>query len=183
MTNRIRSLAAAAALLVPGIVSAQAAAKSFGMGSRIVSVGILTGGDYDGLGIGGAFEVGVYEFTPSVSLGVGAFGGFVKGDANLTNGFKYDITQVPIMAIGNVHLAVPSQPKLDLYGGMSFGIVSTRFSYEGAAPNGFDGDTDSDIGIGLQVGARYAFTPRVTAFGQLGANDIPLLFAGLTFKF
>lgn len=172
-------MALAAALLLPAAASAQVAPKAFGMSSRIVSVGLLAGGDYEGLGIGGAFEVGVYDFTPTLSLGLGGFAGFVREtEGNLS------LTQVPIMAIGNVHLSLPEQPKLDLYGGMSLGIVSASYKYDGIAPAGVDdSESDSEIGVGIQVGARYAFTPRVTAFGQLGGIDIPLLFAGLTFKF
>ncbi|MES2522826.1 MAG: outer membrane beta-barrel protein [Gemmatimonadota bacterium] len=185
MTNFSRTLAVAAAMLLPSAAFAQEmSARPFGQGSRIVSVGILTGGDYEGFGIGGSFEVGVKEFTPTLSLGVGAFAGFVRGDVGFTPGFDYTFTQVPIMAIGNLHLALPSQPKLDLYGGLSLGIIRTSVDYEGSAPGAFNlSESDSDVGLGIQIGARYAFTERTMGFAQLGANDIPLLYAGLSFKF
>lgn len=183
MTNRFRSITVAAALLVPALATAQSTTKAFGTSSRIFNVGILTGGDYEGFGIGASFEKGVYEFTPSLTLGLGAFAGFVKGDVGQSNGFEYNVTQIPVMAIGNVHLAIPSQPNLDVYGGLSLGIVRFSSSFDGAAPTGFDDASSSDLGLGIQVGARYAFTPKVTAFGQLGVNDIPLLYAGLSFNF
>lgn len=183
MTNRFRSLAVAAALLVPALATAQSSSPAFSKASRIFNVGLLTGGDYEGFGAGISFEKGAYEFSPTLSLGLGASVGFLRGDVGLSNSFEYNVTQIPIMAIGNVHLALPSQPKLDLYGGLSLGVVRTSVSYDGTAPNTFDGASDSDLGVGIQIGARYAFTPRVTGFGQLGANDIPLLYAGFSFNF
>jgi len=187
MTKRFRTLAAAATMLLPTVAFAQATSTStnaFGKGSRIASVGILTGGDYEGFGVGGSFEVGVKELTSTLSLGVGAFAGIVRGDVGFSSAFNYNITQIPVMAIGNVHLALPSQPKLDLYGGLSLGIVRTSLSFDGSAPLGFGlDDSNSDIGLGIQVGGRYAFTPRAMGFAQLGVNDIPLLYAGLSFKF
>jgi hypothetical protein len=185
MTNRFRTLAVAAAMLLPSVAFAQAAStRPFGQGSRIGSIGILTGGDYEGFGGGASFEVGMKEFTPTLSLGVGAFAGFVKGDVGFSSVFNYNLTQIPVMAIGNVHLALASQPKLDLYAGLSAGIVRSSISYDGNAPGTFGlEDSNSDFGIGFQVGARYAFTERAMGFAQLGANDIPLLYAGLSFRF
>ena len=185
MTHRFRILAVAAAMLLPSVAFAQTAStRAFGQGSRLLSVGVLTGGDYEGFGGGAAFEVGVKEFTPTLSLGLGAFAGFVKGDVGFSSAFDYNITQIPIMAQGNVHLAIASQPKLDLYAGLSAGIVRVSVDFDGTAPGGFDlSESESDFGIGFQVGARYAFSDRAMGFAQLGASDIPLLFAGLSFRF
>jgi len=182
MTNRFRSVAIAAALLVPTVAFSQASTRPFGQGSRIASVGVLTGGDYEGLGLGGSFEVGVKEFTPTLSLGVGAFAGYVRGDLGFGLG---NVTQIPVMAIGNVHLAIPSQPKLDLYGGLSLGLLRTSVSFDDGDTGLFGDETlsNSDLGLGIQVGGRYAFTPRAMGFVQLGVNDIPLLYAGLSVKF
>ena len=172
-------------MLLPSVAFAQTAStRPFGQGSRILSVGVLTGGDYEGFGAGASFEVGVAEFTPTLSLGVGAFAGYVKGDVGFSSLFNYNLTQMPIMGIGNVHLAIASQPKLDLYAGISAGIIRTSIDYEGTAPGTFGlEDSNSDFGIGFQVGARYAFTDRAMGFAQLGASDIPLLYAGLSFRF
>ena len=185
MTYHFRSLAAAAALLVPCITTAQPASRQFDRTSRILSVGLLTGGDYDGLGIGGSFEVGTYEFTPSVSLGLGAFAGFVRDDVAPPALPSYTQTSVPIMAMGNLHLALRSQPKLDIYGGLSLGVVSVSQDYGNRTPPPGVEKTrrDSDLGVGLQFGARYAFSPRVIGFGQLGANKAPLLYTGFSFNF
>ena len=87
------------------------------------------------------------------------------------------------MSIGNVHLSSPSQPNLDLYGGLSLGIVCTRFSFDGNAPGLFDSASNSDTGLSMQIGARHALTPRAMGFAQLGAYDIPRLYGGVWFKF
>lgn len=188
MTSRFFSLAAAAVLLVSGTASAQQASTgAFGKGSKILSVGVLAGGDYEGFGVGGSFEVGVIDFTPSLSLGVGAFAGVVRDNVDYgfgTFGGEYTLTSIPVMAIGNVHLGIASQPKLDLFGGVSLGIIASRFSYDDNTPSGFtQSANDSDVGLGIQVGARYNFTSSITGMAQLGVNDIPLLYAGLSFRF
>ncbi len=189
MTNRFlhsfRALAVTAGLLAPCLATAQSASRQFDRSSRILSVGLLTGGNYDGLGVGGSFEVGAYSFTPSLSLGLGAFAGFVRDDIAPAALPTYTKTSVPIMAIGNVHLALASQPKLDLYGGLSLGVVSVSQDYGNRTPPAGVEKTrrDSDLGVGLQVGARYAFSPRVIGFGQLGASDVPLLYTGFSFNF
>ncbi|MEO7521383.1 MAG: outer membrane beta-barrel protein [Gemmatimonas sp.] len=178
MTNRVRTLAVAAAMLLPTVSFAQDSARPFGQGSRLLSLGIMTGGDYDGFGGGASFEVGVINFTPALSLGVGGMIGYLRESEG-----RFSVSAMPIMAIGNVHLALPAQPKLDLYGGLSIGVV--RVSSDGcdALPGIPCDDSRSDSGLGLQIGARYAMTPRASLMGQLGFSDIPLLYAGVSFKF
>lgn len=185
MINRFRAFSAAAAMmLVPAIASAQApSTPAFGKGSRVLSLGVMTGGDYEGFGAGGSFEVGTHTLTNTLTLGLGGMVGFVRDSENSgVLGGEFSVTQIPIMAIGNVHLALPNQPKLDLYGGVSLGIISARVSYDSDIAGVDDSASESDFGIGIQVGARYAATPRFQLFGQLGVNDIPLLFAGVSFK-
>jgi opacity protein-like surface antigen len=180
MTHRFRTLALAAAMLLPVVSHAQAAATTnfFGRGTRIASLGIMTGGDYEGFGGGGSFEIGVINFTPTLSLGVGGMIGYLSESEG-----GFSVSAMPIMAIGNVHLALPAQPKLDLYGGLSIGVVRVSSDVCDALP-GIPCDADSsDSGLGLQVGARYAMTPRASLMGQLGFSDIPLLYAGVSFKF
>jgi opacity protein-like surface antigen len=179
MMNRIRTLAVAAALaVVPASMSAQAAATpAFGVGTKLLSVGILTGGDYEGFGFGGSFEYGLLSFTPRVSLGIGGSIGYVSDED-----FGVDVSAMPIMAIGNVHFAMPTQPKLDLYGGLSVGVIRAEVdcgTIAGVSCNA----SDTESGFGLQVGARYWLTNRVGVKGQLGLGDIPLLNAGVSFRF
>ena len=185
MTYRFSSVAVAASLLVPWMATAQPASRPFDRNSRIISVGILTGGDYEGLGAGGSFEVGTYDFTPGLSLGLGGFAGFVRDDVNPVAFPAYTQTQIPIMAIGNIHLSFASQPKLDLYSGLSLGVVNVRTDYGSRTPPlGVEKSrSDSDLGVGVQIGARYFFTPNITGFGQLGASKVPLLYTGFSFNF
>jgi opacity protein-like surface antigen len=150
----------------------------FNLGDKQLSVGILTGGDvYSGFGAGAAFEVGVYELTPRIRLGVGGSGGYLRDRSN-----GVTASQIPVYAIGNLHLVVPSQPKLDLYAGGSFGVTRIRYSASGVVPGGVKASS-SNTGIGIQGGAHYQVSDALTVMGQIGLVDIPLLFAGVGFRF
>ena len=181
MQKTLRNLAfAAAALALPAVVGAQSSA-SFGKGTKVLSLGVMAGGDYEGFGGGASVEVGVLEFTPKIKLGVGGMIGFVRSSEGGL-GFDYSFTQVPVMAIGNVHFEVPNQPKLDLYAGASVGIVRVSYSGDFAGIPGIGGST-SDTGFGIQGGARYGIGDKMSLMGQVGIGDIPLLYAGVSFKF
>jgi len=182
MQKTLRSLVlAAAAIVLPTALSAQASATSFGKGTKILSLGLMTGGDYDGFGGGASVEVGVVDFTPKIKLGVGGLIGYVRNSESfgLSN---YTFTAIPVMAIGNVHFEVPNQPKLDLYAGASVGIIRGSFSgsFTGI-PGG--GASNTDTGFGIQGGARYGIGDKLSVMGQIGIGDIPLLFAGVSLKF
>lgn len=182
MRKFVRSLALVAALAAPlSIASAQ---SGFGVGSKLFSVGLLGGGASNyGIGAGAAFEVGVKDFTPELSLGIGGFVGFThRSDSYFTTSISS--TTIPIAAIGNVHYKLKDQPKLDLYGGLNLGFVHYSFStdYPGYTAGSYGGGSSS-LALGLDVGARYDFAPKVAGFVQLsGGSNFPLYFLGLTFK-
>jgi opacity protein-like surface antigen len=187
----LRSVLAVAAVVVatPLTVSAQVARPStsapsasvdggFKVGDKLVSLGVLAGGDgYEGFGAGGAFEYGLLELTPRIRLGVGGSAGYMR-DAN--NGLT--VSQIPLYGIGNFHFAIPSQPKLDLYAGASLGITRTSVSFSGTVLGRVKGSTNNS-GFGIQGGAHYQVSDALTVMGQIGVIDIPLLFAGVGFKF
>jgi hypothetical protein len=166
------------AAVIPAVASAQKAAMAggevFGKGTKLVSVGLLAGGDgYPDFGFGGAFEYGLLDITPKIKLGIGGSAGYMT---------ESSVTAIPVYGVGNLHFSIPNQPKLDLYAGASVGI--TRFSID--LPSGLGGLVDNsttDSGIGIQGGARYAATKSLLLHAQLGLVDIPLLTAGVSFKF
>lgn len=181
MQKTLRNLAfAAAALALPAVVGAQSSA-SFGKGTKVLSLGVMAGGDYEGFGGGASVEVGVLEFTPKIKLGVGGMIGYVRSSESFGLS-KYTLAAMPVMAIGNVHFEVPNQPKLDLYAGASVGIVRVSYSGDFAGIPGIGGST-SDTGFGIQGGARYGIGDKMSLMGQVGIGDIPLLYAGVSFKF
>jgi hypothetical protein len=185
MRNFVRSIAVAAALVAPlSVASAQKSSDgSFGVGTRELSVGLLGGssGNY-GIGAGAAFEVGVKELAPNFTLGLGAFVGFTSKSEGVS-GYSYTARTIPIAAVGNVHYKLQDQPKLDLYGGLNVGFVHYSFSSSDAYFNGYNYGSSSDLALGVDIGARYDFAPKVAGFVQLsGGSAFPLYFVGLTFK-
>ncbi|MEP6764680.1 MAG: outer membrane beta-barrel protein [Gemmatimonadaceae bacterium] len=182
MRKFVRSLALVAGLAAPlSIASAQGG--NFGVGSKILSVGLLGGGNNFGIGGGVAFEVGAKELAPDFTLGVGGFIGFTQKTYDCSIGCTYTFRAIPIAAIGNVHYKLKDQPKLDLYGGLSLGFTnySSSSSYTGFNSDNFG--ASSGLGFGLQVGARYNLTDKVAGMLQLGGgSNTALYFLGLTFK-
>ena len=183
MRKFVRSFVIAAALVAPlSVASAQG--DGFKVGTKILSIGLLGGGTGFGIGAGAAYEVGVKELAPEWTLGVGGFVGFTSKSYDCGPACSYSFRAIPIDAIGNVHYRMKDNPKLDLYGGLSVGF--TNFSASSSV-NGFDyglyGNTNSGLGIGGQVGARYDFTPKLGGFLQLGGgSNTAVYFIGVNFK-
>jgi opacity protein-like surface antigen len=190
------------ALCVPVLLSAQQAMSNFRTGSKIASVGILTGGNYDGFGVGGTIEFGAISFNKNVHLGLGGSLGYVRNSEG-SGSNSVTASVIPAMAIGNIHFSPASQPKLDLYAGVSAGLLYGRVSSDviiderrattenpsvmlstrrvGAARR--ESVSDTDFGFGIQAGAHFALTSSVSAMAQLGIEDVPLLYAGVSFRF
>jgi hypothetical protein len=178
--NQLRLLAVAALFAVPAAtLSAQASKSSFEKGSRVLSVGFQTGGDYDGSGIGAQLEFGAVDFTPQLHLGIGGYIGVQRQSDGFAT-YKLTTTFIPVMAVGNMHFPIASQPKLDVYAGASVGFIRGSVSADTPGYNGSTSNTDSAVGI--QGGARYEFGPKLAVHGQLGIGDLPLLTAGVSFR-
>lgn len=172
MRNSFRSLAVAVLATVALPLSSAVAQGAFTPGTKMVSVGLLSDG---GTGVAGSFEYSLLELAPNLTLGIGGTVGYFS-ESNL--GFSR--SSMPILANGNVHLALPDVPQLDLYGGIAVGIV--RFSYDTGFPGRNDA-SDSDTVVGVNVGGRWMFTPEFGAFAQLGLGDVPELYLGGSLKF
>ncbi len=170
-TLRPLALALAAAATLP--LSTATAQGAFTPGSKVVSVGLLSDA---GTGVGGAFEYSLTELSPNVRLGVGAFLGYFTESVGADS-----YSAVPILATGNVHLALSELPALDLFAGISLGVV--QYVYRDEMPGVRVDDTVQDAVAGFNIGARYYLTPTVGAFGQLGIGDVPEFFVGLSLKF
>lgn len=179
MIRNLRVAVAASLFALPAMMSAQST-DGFTKGSRVASVGAMIGGDNDGFGLGGMAEWGVLPIG-KLTLGVGGMIGFQR-DSESALSTKITVTSIPIMAVGNVHFPVASQPKLDLYAGASLGFVRVSADVEGVGSLGGQAD-NTDSGFGVQAGARYKFAGPTSVFGQIGVGDIPLVFAGVSFKF
>lgn len=180
----IRSLAArlagaALCVVVPNMVEAQAPNSGFEKGTKLLSLGVMGGGDYDGTGIGGILEWAVGALGKT-TLSLGGFTGFqrqTRGAGTL----ETSSTVIPAMVVSNLHFPVPSNPKLDLYAGASVGLVRSSVSSNSTAV-GDDDASNTKTGVGFQGGIRYNLAPRFGIVGQIGLGDIPLFFAGASFR-
>lgn len=166
-TLRTLTVALAAAALVP-LAAASAQDAAFGKGSKILDLGIVT----DPTGFGGGFEVGLLELAPNFTLGVGGAAAYQSESA-----FGVDVSSTWIAGVANVHYAIPSLPALDLFGGASLGIVRASVDIVGESAS------DSEVGFGINLGARYMFTPKLGGVVRLGVEDAPELFLGVSIKF
>lgn len=174
MRNSFRSLAVAVLATVALPLSSAVAQGAFTPGQKMVSVGLLSDG---GTGVAGSFEYSLLELAPNLTLGIGGTVGYFSQDAGVFG----DFTSMPILANGNVHLVLPDVPQLDLYGGISVGII--RYSYDDNF-SGLGADfSDSDTAVGFNIGGRWMFTPKFGAFAQLGLADSPELYLGGSLKF
>jgi hypothetical protein len=172
----------------PSPSTAKPVGDTFGIGSRLLSVGLTGGGAANyGLGLGAQFEVGFKEIAPNVTLGIGATVGYSSRsfDYGIFGGtrYRYNWTTIPVGAIGNAHFKIESQPKLDLYGGLSLGYAFYSFSSEFT---GFDSGTvsgTSDLLLGVNVGARYQFAPKVQGMVQMsGGSNLSFYQIGASFR-
>jgi hypothetical protein len=169
--------------LVVGIADTSAAQSApnsgFGAGTRLVSVGLLAGGDYSGTGIGGQVEWGVRN-VGRTTLSLGAFAG-VQRKSTGAGSLEVTTSAVPVMAMGNIHFPMGSNDRVDVFAGASVGIV--RISVKSEVGNvGSSSASDTNTGGGVQVGVRYRAASRLSLMGQLGLVDLPLIMAGVSLR-
>jgi hypothetical protein len=167
-TIRTFTVALAAAALLP-LAAASAQGAAFGKGSKILDLGIVT----DPTGVGAGLEIGVLELAPNLTLGVGGAASYQSQSS-----FGVDVSTTWLAGVANVHYALPNLPALDLFGGASLGIF--RASVDAA---GLGSASDSELGFGINLGARYMLTDKLGGVVRLGIEDAPELFLGLSIKF
>ncbi|HYW31477.1 MAG TPA: outer membrane beta-barrel protein [Gemmatimonas sp.] len=199
MTRCFRFAASLFALFTPVVLQAQSAPatstgsqpstivepgdvmRPFIKGTRNVSLGYMAAGEYQGHGAGIMLEKGMLSLSPRLHVGVGGFLG-VQRNTETFGETTVRSTSVPLMGIANMHLAPISMPRLDLYGGLSAGFTRTSLDTDAVVlPPGDEAGTEFSLAI--QAGARYALSQRSSLLVQIGLGDLPLLFAGASFKF
>lgn len=180
MRSIVSCLAGAAlSVAIPSMVAAQEPNSGFERGTKLLSLGVMGGGDYDGTGLGGILEWGVGSLG-NTTLSLGGFTGFQRQTRG-TGTLETSSTVIPVMLVSNVHFPVPSNPKLDLYAGASVGLVRLSVSSSSTVA-GNDDASSTDTGFGFQGGIRYNVASRFGVFGQIGVGDIPLFLAGASFR-
>jgi hypothetical protein len=182
-----RSLAVVAVMILVGAMLASTASAQSKKGDNVATAGI-------GLGYPGAYGTSgmppiFVSFDHAVIHDV-AVGGIVSFSTSSyewggVTDYKWSYTYIFIGARGAYHFSdqIKDIPKdLDLYGGITMGyhIVSSKFDgkdehvYAYSAGGGY-------FGFGFYGGARYSFSPKWAATGELG-YDIGYLKLGISYK-
>jgi outer membrane protein W len=159
-------------------------AQAYEQGSKQLNVGIGLGSTLTGSGlkstippIGLSFEYGLKE-----KISVGGYLGYA-GASQETFGWKWTYTYIVVGARGSYHFATTD--KLDPYVGVLLGYNAASVKAE--KPAGYTGPdlpsaSAGGVIVGGHLGARYMFSDKIGAFGELGYG-IAYLQLGLTAKF
>jgi hypothetical protein len=167
-------LLAAFSLMVAFSSSAQ-----YNKGNFILNAGLGLGYYYAPAGVALQFN-GEYFFTDKLSIGP------YLGVASWSRGYfgdNYKYTFIDFGARGSYHfneIFGITNDKIDVYGGVFLGFVTASYSGPGGSID--DNSYGSTARAGIHAGARYFFSPKVGAYGELGYGMAPLSI-GLTFKF
>ncbi len=112
-----------------------------------------------------AMEKGLPERVGPGYIGVGGYLGYKHASYNYASDYRWSYTDILIAARGAYHPDFAHSEKLDAYAGIALGVNIYRFN-----------DTEDDIldststGVlwGGYLGARYMFSDKIGAYGELG---------------
>lgn len=151
----------------------------FNKGDKLLNLGIGVNSYYSGgIPLSTSFEVGI---TDEISVGVGL--DYLSHRYNAL-GTKYGFSAIYFGGRGSYHfsklLNVKSE-ELDIYGGASLGF--RRFAWKDNNNFASLGNSyGSGLFLGIHVGARYYFTPKVGGFFEVGAGGSSNARLGLAFR-
>jgi hypothetical protein len=162
-------------------VTAQAAvaqakgAASFGLGYTDVGVVVGLGGvGGASASFGGRFEHAIKALP---ELGNGILGIGVSADYYSWSGPGYSWKYVPIGVTGNYHFKL-DEPKIDPFVGLGLGYQYITCDAPGLGGNYCSSSAIYFIG---RAGARYFFSPKMAAYGDVGTGGATLNL-GIMFK-
>lgn len=151
----------------------------FNKNDKLLNVGIGVNSYYSGgIPLSSSFEVGI---TDDISVGVGLDYLSHRYDAF---GIKYGFSALYLGARGSYHfskLLNVRDEALDIYGGASLGY--RRFTWrDNNSFVGLGNSYGSGLFLGIHVGARYYFAPKVGGFFEVGAGGSSNARLGLAFR-
>jgi hypothetical protein len=156
-------------------VSSQA---QYQKGDFILSAGVGLGYYYAG---GTTLQLnGEYFVMDKLSIG-GYFGYTTWNYGFFGDDYKYNFIDFGVR--GSYHFSELfgiNNENLDIYGGAQLGYLVSSFSGPGGTT--FNDVYGGGVRGGIHAGARYFFTPKFGAYGELGVGFTPLAL-GVTFKF
>jgi len=153
--------------------------QEFQKGDVIISPGLGLGYYY-----GGGFAVGLTanaEFSITDDIAIGPYFAFTRWDYNYGQGYDYAYTFIDFGARGSYHfgkLLKVNTDQFDPYAGAFLGFVSSSYSTDYAGGND---PYDGGIRGGIYAGARWFFSEKFGAFGEVGVGLYPVTL-GVTFK-
>lgn len=123
-------------------------------------------------------EKGIKDLS---NIGVLSVGGTLGYKHISWSDADYNWNDLYIGARGAIHFSSINVDKLDLYGGVSLGLRFYSDPVWNWANGKLDKSTSTTAFFGIFGGAKYMFSQKIGAFGELG-YDISWLKLGVTFK-
>ncbi len=161
------------------------AQNDYNKGTVVINPGLGLGYWYGG---SGGFAVGFTvnaEFSITEEIAVGPYFAFTSKSYNYNGGIggDYSYTYVDFGARGSYHFAKLLQvnnDKFDPYAGAFIGYVSASGNAD-PIYGGYYGSYSSGLRGGIFAGARWFFSDKFAAFGEVGVGLYPIVL-GVTFK-
>ncbi len=134
-----------------------------------------------------------YEYGLSDKIGIGyiGLGGLLSiagGEFNTVNIDNVEFSQTLIGPRAAYHFDMVDLTgnkdwnKIDVYGGAFLGLKFERSKYTLLGSNERHKDSNTKLATDLFAGIRYAFTPNIGAFGEMGFG-VSYLSIGVSFRF
>lgn len=175
------------------IGKAQTSSSAFKNGDNLFQVGIGVGSPFFGYGYSSSLP-----FNPTISYEKGitdqiSAGGIIsfassKYQYNGFTVFKQSATYIGARGAYHVNQYLNLGDNVDLYGGVSLGVVIVNTTDEGTIKDqqgntlNFS-QTGSGVGFGLYAGGKYYFQPNFGVYAEVGYQSLSFLNLGVTFKF
>lgn len=157
-----------------------ASAQGYKQGDNLLNVGIGVNSYYSGgIPIGASLEFGV---TDKISVGPSV--DFLSHTYSYGAGYSDKFTAIYFGGRASYHfneLLQIKQDNVDVYGGVDIGYRSFSWS-DNYGGNSLSGSYGSGLYLGLHIGGKYYFAPKVGVFAELGATGSTNVRIGVGFK-
>lgn len=152
-------------------------AQSYKKGQTDLHVGIGLISTWYASGLDGVIPPINASFEKAVTdnIGVGGFVGFSTAKYDYDGygyDYKWNFNYIMFGGRGTYHFNVLDDSKWDTYAGLTLGyyIANANFKSDDPEVNEdlYDAPADSDLGWSAFAGARYRFSEKLGAYGELG---------------
>ena len=165
-------------------VSLSFSQMAYKKGDQVISLGIGLGGFAGAYGSGGIAITGGYEYGIHENISLGGVVGYSSSSEDVWGDYGWKYTYILIGARGAYHIDLIKDPKFDTYGGLLLGYNIVSSSAKGTAPVlglGSYSASSSYLAIGVFIGGRYYFSPKLAVQAELGYG-LGILNIGIAYK-